>query len=216
MKSTTTTTKTIISARVLVLSIILVSGCVTAFAPPPAHLQPALGNTVREMPQVLRTRIERSASYTLGDSTSTSTSSSRSPAAFGWTGANAEARRGSPPQQRKGDWSKLFATPEPEPVQGRPFVGLSRSFTALAEGSCGSSPIFFGMVGLVYAFVPLFAVQSLVAWGVGRVMYWWSMRGADVSRRLPAGFVGYMLLFFVVGGLSFMNGLKAVAVLNVV
>ena len=69
------------------------------------------------------------------------------------------------------------------------------------------------MVSLVYTFAPVFAAQSLVAWSLGRVAYWWSMRGADVSQRLPAGFVGYMSLFLMVGGLSFMNGLKAIALI---
>lgn len=94
-----------------------------------------------------------------------------------------------------------------------PLSGLSRSCAGLAEGSCGSSLIFFGMVSLVYAFAPVFAAQSLFAWGFGRVGYWWSMRGADVSQRLPAGFVGYMSLFLMVGGLSFMNGLKGIALI---
>ena len=66
---------------------------------------------------------------------------------------------------------------------------------------------------MVYGFAPVFAAQSLVAWGLGRFAYWWSMRAADVSQRLPAGFVGYMSLFLMVGGLSFMNGLKAIALI---
>lgn len=208
------------SFRLITLGVILVTGCVTAFAPPPAHLQSPLGKVLRDGTQASRTRVERAASFTLGDSGATSATSTSERARFGWTLAKAAqagtARRAAPAQQqRNGDWSKLFAAPEAQPALGNPLVGLSRGCASLAGGSCGSLPILFGMVGLVYAFVPLVAAQSLAAWVFGRVMYGCSMRGADASKRLPAGFVGYMSMFLVVGGVSFMNGLKAIALLSI-
>lgn len=205
-----------ISSRALILAIVGMAAVTTAFAPPPmtAHL----GRWSRDMPhEVLRTRVERSASFNQGDSAigtlakraSPATPASPNPRAWGWT----HVRAIPPQQQRKGDLSKLFAKPEPESAQGRPLVGLSRGCMASAQGSCGSSPIFFSICALCSVFSPILAVQSVVAWGVGRAAYWWSMRGADVSQRLPAGFVGYMSLFLLVGGVSFLNGLKAIALL---
>lgn len=163
-------------------------------------------------------RVERSASYSAADA------GSENKPVFGWTNKVAAGRGGGRrgaggaagnPQQRK-DWSKLFATPEPEPVQGRPLVGLSRSFGAVAQRSCYSSPLFLGMLLLVYTFSPLVAAQSLVGWGLGRLAYWVSMRGEDVSVRMPAGFVGYASLFLVVGGMVFMNGLKGISSLALI
>lgn len=120
------------------------------------------------------------------------------------------------PQQQRQDWSTLFATPEAEPVQGRPLVGLSRSFGAVAQRSCYSSPLFLGMIVLMFTFSRLLAALSLGTWGLGRLGYWVSMRDEDVSVRMPAGFVGYASLFLVVGGMVFMNGLRGVSKLTLI
>ncbi|CBJ30545.1 expressed unknown protein [Ectocarpus siliculosus] len=212
------------SAAVIILQVVLVASAVAAFVPAP----PALRSTtiLGEVAQV-RNRMERSASYSSGDSSSsgggrkkTTTTRSGSPAAFGW-GTAADARPAAAgtaawgAKPRKADWSKLFAAPEPEPVQGRPLAVLSRSFAGAAQGSCYSSPLFLGMSLLLSLFSPIVAAQSLVAWGLGRATYWLSMRGEDVSRRMPAGFVGYASLFLVVGGLAFMNGLKGISALRI-
>lgn len=137
---------------------------------------------------------------------------------FGWNTNNAAAGGGGRTvgkrdlqQQTRQDWSKLFASPEPEPVQGRPLVGLSRSLAAVARGSCYSSPLFLGMILLMNMFSPLVAAQSLATWGLGRLAYWLSMRGEEVSVRMPAGFIGYASLFLVLGGMVFMNGLKGIS-----
>ncbi|CAM9619924.1 unnamed protein product [Ectocarpus sp. 12 AP-2014] len=209
----------------VILQVVLVASAVAAFVPAP----PALRSTtiLGEVAQV-RNRMERSASYSSGDSSSSSSSGGKkttttrggSPAAFGWgTAADAKpaaagtAAWGAKP--RKADWSKLFAAPEPDPVQGRPLAVLSRSFAGAAQGSCYSSPLFLGMSFLLSFFSPTVAAQSLLAWGLGRATYWLSMRGEDVSRRMPAGFVGYASLFLVVGGLAFMNGLKGISALRI-
>ncbi|CAM9855444.1 unnamed protein product [Ectocarpus fasciculatus] len=209
----------------VILQVVLVASAVAAFVPAPPALRPT--TILGEVSQV-RNRMERSASYSSGDSSSgggggkkTATTRSGSPAAFGW-GTAADARPavagtaawGAKP--RKADWSKLFAAPEPEPVQGRPLAVLSRSFArAPGRSSCYSSPLFLGMSLLLSVFSPIVAAQSLLAWGLGRATYWLSMRGEDVSRRMPAGFVGYASLFLVVGGLAFMNGLKGISALRI-
>lgn len=160
---------------------------------------------------LVRTRGERTGSFNFGDTgTTTSTLGTfpswlPSPAANGNSGA-----AGRPPQRTKADLSKLFATPEPAVGTGLP---LARVVSRGAQGSFGSFPIFVAMCALCAKFAPAVALQSVVAWGVGRVAYWWSMREADVSQRLPAGLVGYMTMFLFLGGLSFLNGLKAVALL---
>ncbi|CAM9785413.1 unnamed protein product [Ectocarpus sp. 8 AP-2014] len=212
------------SAAVIILQVVLVASAVAAFVPAP----PALRSTtiLGEVAQV-RNRMERSASYSSGDSSSnsggrkkTTTTRGGSPAAFGWgtapdakPAAAGTAAWGAKP--RKADWSKLFAAPEPEPVQGRPLAVLSRSFAGAGQGSCYSSPLFLGMSLLLSLFSPIVAAQSLLVWGLGRATYWLSMRGEDVSRRMPAGFVGYASLFLVVGGLAFMNGLKGISALRI-
>ncbi|CAM9885238.1 unnamed protein product, partial [Laminaria digitata] len=143
---TTTTSSSVSSFRaVIILSAILTC---SAFTPAPVHRQPHLGSTTantgrstRQAQQQHRNPIVRSSSYTLGDSiTRTSTSSSRkSPAsssrssASGWVRKKVSqasgVRRGFPPcspsqahQQKKGDWSTLFAAPESAMAQGSPLV----------------------------------------------------------------------------------------------
>lgn len=163
------------------------------------------------MQQVLvRTRGERSGSFGVtGDTTSTTTATFPSWLPSPPTDRNSGAV-GRPPQRSKADLSKLFATPEPVVGTGLP---LARVFSRGAQSSFGSLPIFVAMCALCAKFAPAIALQSAVAWGVGRVVYWRSMREADVSQRLPAGLVGYMTMFLFLGGLSFLNGLKAIALL---
>lgn len=120
------------------------------------------------------------------------------------------------PQRNKADLSKLFATPEPLTARSSslPLVGIfSRSCLKGVQGSCGCSLIFLAMCALCARFSPALAAKSVLAWALGHLAYGWSMRGADVSQRLPAGMLGYTALFLIVGGLSFLNGLKAVALL---
>lgn len=165
-------------------------------------------------------RLERSASYSDGDSSPTpaafGSTTSKSPA-FGWTKrAGSRRQRGAraPQRQDRQDWSKLFANPEPEPVQGRPLSGLSRSFGAVASKNMGSSAVAIGMIMLTSTFSPLLAARPLAAWGLGRLTYWLSMRDEDVSVRVSAGFVGYASLFLMVGGQLTVNGLKCISTLS--
>lgn len=92
-------------------------------------------------------------------------------------------------------------------------MALSRSFAGVAQGSLYASPLFllFSVLLLVSTSSFSLGVRTVSAWGLGRLAFGLSMRGEDVSRRVPVGFVGYASLFLVVGGLAFMNGLKAVS-----
>ena len=189
--------------------VIITVGLLCATTNTDAFLRPATG--VRGAPRRLETqaptRLERSASYSSEDSTP----AARPAPARGW------ATKTAPPRQRqqRADWSKLFATPEPKPIlRGMPLVGLRRSFADVASSSCYTFPLFLGMLSLMYSFSPFVAVQTTVAWGLGRAAYWISMRGEDVSVRVPAGFVGYASLFVMVGGLVFLNGLKGISSLS--
>lgn len=202
----------------LVLALCLV--CATHTAAFYATPTPLRSTAVRGGVTQSTNRLERSASYSEGDSSAAAPAAFRSSIktkegrpAFGWT-KRAGSRRQRGEQQQRQDWSKLFATPEPEPVQGRPLLGLSRSVGAAASKNLGTSPIFLGMVLLSTTFSPLLAARPLAAWGLGRLTYWLSLRDEDVSVRLSAGFVGYASLFLMVGGQLTVNGLKCISCLN--
>lgn len=207
-----------INQRRIVLAMCLMCATHTAafYASPPTPLRSTAvrGGGVTQSTN----RLERSASYSDGDSSDPTPAAFGSSAqtmerrtAFGWT-KRAGSRRGAQQQrQQRQDWSKLFATPEPEQVQGRPLSGLSRSFGAAASRNMGSSPLFLGMVLLTSTFSPLLAARPLAAWGLGRLTYWLSMRDEDVSVRVSAGFVGYASLFLMVGGQLTVNGLKCIS-----
>lgn len=221
------------------LSIVVLSACATGFIIPPAqHRSSVLGrvivsNEVKGASLAARSPVIRSASSNAADggSSSSVTAVKQSRAVGGWSilkrvkAEGAVHRVGASPLQRtkkqgqqKEDWSKLFATPVPEAAYGaRILAGMGRrSRSVLVGESCGSFPIFFTMVMLVGCFAPQIAIRYMMVWGLGRVAYWYCMRGADTSQRLPVGLVAYMSLFFVVGGFAFMNGLKAVSLLNAV
>lgn len=206
--------------RIVLLALCVSTICAThtaafyATPPTPFRSTAVRGGSVTQSTN----RLERSASYSDGDSDPTpaafgSTKKNDRRPAFGWT-KRAGSRRQGGGQQRK-DWSKLFATPEPETVQGRPLSGLSRSFGAAASRSCGSSPLFLGMLVLMIStFSPLLAARPVAVWGLGRLTYWLSMRDEDVSARVSAGFVGYASLFLMVGGQLTVNGLKCISSLS--
>eukprot|EP00752_Nemacystus_decipiens_P007091 g6353.t1 len=113
------------------------------YASPPTPLR---STAVRGGVTQSTNRLERSASYSDGDSsisaaTPTAFGSTEGKPAFGWT-KKAGSRRQRGARQQRQDWSKLFATPEPELVQGRPLLGLSRSVGAAASKNLGTSPLF--------------------------------------------------------------------------
>lgn len=94
-------------------------------------------------------------------------------------------------------------------------MALRRSCAILAEPSCGSTPIFFLMASIIrMKFAPMVGTQVVGTWLVGRAVYRLAMSGADVSKHLPAGFLGYMFIFLLAGGFAFMNGLKAIVSLR--
>ncbi len=193
------------TAGMVTVACLLCATSTDAFLRPPAGVRGVAKRAETHVP----TRLERSASYSSEDSrvaVPTRTAAKPRATTFGWS-KTAAAR----PRPQRADWSKLFATPEPKAIQGMPLVGLRRSFGDVASRSCYTLPMLFGMLSLMSTFSPMVAVQTMLAWGLGRITYWLSMRGADVSVRVPAGFVGYASLFMMAGGLVFLNGLKGIS-----
>ncbi|CAM9870759.1 unnamed protein product [Scytosiphon promiscuus] len=207
--------------RAIMFGALLLTGSVLAFThPPPARFRAAAMRGFG----VTRIGMKRGSSDS-NDSTSTSKSRKRErqPKAFGWTKPagprRAQGAGSAAPPQEKVDWSKLFATPEPEPApRSRPLTVLSRRFACVAQGSLYASPLFlfFSALLLIPTSSPSAGLKTVGAWGLGRLAFGLSMRGEDVSRRMPVGFVGYASLFLIVGGVAFMNGLKAVSNLGLV
>lgn len=194
-------------AIVMTLVCLLCASSADAFLRPPTGVRGVAKRVEIHVP----TRLERSASYSSEDSgvaVAARTAAKPRATTSGWRKKTAR------PRPQRADWSKLFATPEPKTIQGIPLVGLRRSFGDVASRSCYTLPMFVGMLSLMSTFSPRIAVHTMLAWLVGRITYWLSMKRADVSVRVPAGFVGYASLFMMVGGLVFFNGLKGISTLS--